>query len=173
MTTPPEPETLAEALAARPLLERVSRLGDCIGAHTVGEITAISARAAAWLRENPPGQPVAIEPRGCPTPGACACVEPAPPAPEVGEVGEPVDSLECGDRMTYRVTPVAVNIHRHDQNFAFAEDSLELRLTDESAGAFFLLSQAGREPIRLELEELELLADEAKRLFSGVEVNND
>ena len=35
-------------------------------------------RAAAWLRENPPGQPVSIEPRGCPTPGACSCVESTP-----------------------------------------------------------------------------------------------
>ena len=71
-----------EALAARPLLEQVARLGDCIGANTVGEVMAISSRAAAWLEANPPGQPVAIEPRGCPTPGACSCVEPATPPPE-------------------------------------------------------------------------------------------
>jgi hypothetical protein len=72
----PVAEAPAEALAARPLLEQVAAMADCIGAHTVGQITAISDRAAAWLRENPPGQPVAIEPRGCPTPGACSCVEP-------------------------------------------------------------------------------------------------
>lgn len=78
-TTPPEPPTVMEALAARPLLEQVARLGDCIGANTVGEIMATSSRAAAWLEANPPGQPVAIEPRGCPTPGACSCVEPATP----------------------------------------------------------------------------------------------
>jgi hypothetical protein len=100
--TPPAPETFAEALAARPLLERVARLGDCIGAHTVGEIATISDRAAAWLRDNPPGQPVAMEPRGCPTPGACSCVEPAPPAPKPGEVGELVEwlrnhALDCHD----------------------------------------------------------------------------
>ena len=65
----------AEALAARPLLEQVAAMADCIGAQTVGQITAISARAAAWLRENPPGQPVAIEP--------------TPPAPEPGEVQPP------------------------------------------------------------------------------------
>jgi hypothetical protein len=76
----PMAEAPAEALAARPLLEQVAAMADCIGAHTVGQITAISDRAAAWLRENPPGQPVAIEPRGCPTPGACSCVEPAPVA---------------------------------------------------------------------------------------------
>ena len=77
---PPAPDP-REALAARPLLEAVARLGDCIGQHTVGEIRTISDRAAAWLREHPPGQLVAIEPRGCPTPGACSCVEPPAPAP--------------------------------------------------------------------------------------------
>ena len=81
-----EPEGPSEALAARPLLEQVAAMADCIGAHTVGQITAISNRAAAWLRQNPPGRPVAIEPRGCPTPGACSCVEPASAAPELGEV---------------------------------------------------------------------------------------
>ena len=81
-TSPPEAPTVMEALAARPLLEQVARLGDCIGANTVGEIMAISSRAAAWLAANPPGQPVAIEPRSCPTPGACSCVEPATPPPE-------------------------------------------------------------------------------------------
>ena len=75
-----EPETPAEALAARPLLEQVARLGR-LGLPTLGDIVTISNRAAAWLRENPPGRPVAIEPRGCPTPGACSCVEPTPPAP--------------------------------------------------------------------------------------------
>ena len=82
ITPPPEPPTVMEALAARPLLEQVARLGDCIGANTVGKIMAISSRAAAWLEANPPGQPVTIEPRGCPTPGACSCVEPATPPPE-------------------------------------------------------------------------------------------
>ena len=77
---PPAPDP-REALAARPLLEAVARLGDCIGQHTVGEIETISDRAAAWLAENPPGQPVPIEPRGCPTPGACSCVEAPAPAP--------------------------------------------------------------------------------------------
>ena len=86
-TLPPEPPTVMEALAARPLLEQVARLGDGIGANTVGKIMAVSSRAAAWLEANPPGQPVAIEPRGCPTPGACSCVEPAtpPPAPPTDE----------------------------------------------------------------------------------------
>jgi hypothetical protein len=91
----PMAEAPAEALAARPLLEQVAAMADCIGAHTVGQITAISDRAAAWLRENPPGQPVAIEPRGCPTPGACSCVEPAPVAVSERLPG-PEDCLDEG-----------------------------------------------------------------------------
>jgi hypothetical protein len=74
--------TSREALAARPLLEQLARIGDRIGPFTVGETMAISERAAAWLAENPPGQPVAIEPRGCPAPGACSCVEPSAPDPD-------------------------------------------------------------------------------------------
>jgi hypothetical protein len=90
------PVPVAEALAARPLLEQVARMGDRIGQHTVAEIMVISDRAAAWLRENPPGQPVAVEPRGGPMPGACACVEPAPPTE--GEVAELVEWLhDCAN----------------------------------------------------------------------------
>jgi hypothetical protein len=83
--TPPSPEAPGEALAARPLLEKVARLDSSAGT-TVAEVRQLAGQAAAWLGENPPGQPVAIEPRGCPTPGACSCVEPTPPAPQAGEV---------------------------------------------------------------------------------------
>jgi len=75
----PEPESAAVQLAARPLLEKVARMADCIDQRTVGEIIAISDQAAAWLEANPPVQPIAIEPRGCPTPGACSCIEPVAP----------------------------------------------------------------------------------------------
>jgi len=87
------PVQAAETLAARPLLEKVARLGDCIGQQTVAQVQQLAEQAAAWLRNHPPGQPVAIEPRGCPTPGACSCVEPTPPAPEPGEVAELADRL--------------------------------------------------------------------------------
>jgi hypothetical protein len=77
---PAPPVAPAEALAARPLLEKVARLGDCIGQQTVAQVQQLAEQASAWLRDNPPGQPVAIEPRGCPAPGACSCVEPTPEA---------------------------------------------------------------------------------------------
>jgi hypothetical protein len=91
LDTQPEPESAFTHLAARPLLERVARMADCIDQRTVGEIIAISNQAEVWLSGNPPGQPVAIEPRGCPTPGACSCVEPATqPEPE-GPTDEDLD----------------------------------------------------------------------------------
>ena len=80
---PPAPESPAEALAARSLLEQMARLQHSQHSNPWGQLLTLSSRAAAWLRENPPGQPVAIEPSDCPIPGACSCVEPAQPAPEV------------------------------------------------------------------------------------------
>jgi hypothetical protein len=94
----PAPDKPAESLAARRLLEKLARLDDSVGI-TVAEVRQLADHAAAWLRETPPGQPVAIESRGCPTPGACSCVVPAAlPAPEVGEVGELVALLKIAGR---------------------------------------------------------------------------
>jgi hypothetical protein len=106
----PEPKFAFTNLAARPLLEKVAHMADCIGQQTVAEIAAISSQAAAWLRENPPGQPVAIEPRGCPTPGACSCVEPtalAHPEPE-GVTDEELLRLAC-EKLGYEYTPALLN----------------------------------------------------------------
>ena len=130
-TAPPSPETPAEALAARPLLEQVARLGDVIGQQTVGQITAISNRAAAWLRDNPPGRPVAIEPRGCPTPGACSCVEPIPPAPEPGEL---VELLKLAGRWA---TSTGVHLDR----FAALFDHQEAELAALREGVPVALSE--------------------------------
>jgi hypothetical protein len=71
-----DPESTAIQLAARPLLEKVARMGDRIGQHTVGEVMAISDQAAAWLEANPPGQPVPVSerlpgPEDCDAEGGC------------------------------------------------------------------------------------------------------
>ena len=73
----PQPESPVEALATRPLLEEVAKLGDVIDKATVGRVLKLANSAEVWLRNNPPGQSIAIEPRGCPAPGACGCVVPA------------------------------------------------------------------------------------------------
>jgi hypothetical protein len=66
---------LAEGLAARPLLERLAAI--TISTPAI-EVLTLRDRAALWLQDNPPGQPIAVEPRGCPAPGACSCVQPWP-----------------------------------------------------------------------------------------------
>ena len=135
--TAPNPETAppaapAEALAARPLLEQVAAMSDCIGAQTVGSIMAISDRAAAWLRDNPPGQPVAVEPRGCPTPGACSCVEPAPPAAPAGGLVERVEARAGGDGRA-AIREVAAWLNERDTSIQNDPDAaLEAPSTDDA-----------------------------------------
>jgi hypothetical protein len=71
----------------------------------------------------------------------------------------------------YLATTTAVTIHREGENFCFGEDATKLQMVDEAGGAFFLLSQEGREQLRMELQELELLVEEARKLLAqpGVE----
>jgi hypothetical protein len=94
LPAPPAPP--AGALAARPLLEKVARLDSSVGI-TVAEVRQLAGQAAAWLRDHPPGQPVAVEPRGCPTPGACSCIEPAPVAAPARGLVERVKARAGGD----------------------------------------------------------------------------
>jgi hypothetical protein len=135
----PVPETLAEALAARPLLEKVARLGDCIGQQTVGQVRQLAGQAAAWLRGNPPGQPVAIEPRGCPAPGACSCVEPpaAPPAP----AGGLVERVEAVIRPSIPGVP---NLYRYESRAAIREVAAWLDQRGLHGCARWLREEAGR-----------------------------
>ena len=71
----------------------------------------------------------------------------------------------------YLATTTAVTIHREGENFCFGEGATTLQMVDECGGAFFLLSQEGREPLRMELQELELLVEVARGLLAqpGVE----
>lgn len=71
----------------------------------------------------------------------------------------------------YLATTTAVTIHRAGENFCYGEDATTLQMVDEAGGAFFLISQEGREPLRMDLQELEILVEEAKELLAqpGVE----
>jgi hypothetical protein len=71
----------------------------------------------------------------------------------------------------YVATTTAVTIHREGENFDYSEEATTLRMVDEAGGAFFLLSQTGCEPLRMDLDEMELLVVKAKELLGqpGVE----
>ena len=71
----------------------------------------------------------------------------------------------------YLATTTAITIHTEGQNFCFDEDLTTLQMVDEGAGPFFLLSQEEREPLRMDLQEMELLVEQARKLLAqpGVE----
>lgn len=62
-------------------------------------------------------------------------------------------------------TITAVVIHPPEANPCYGEDVIELRLVDESGGSFFELRQDDRGPIRCDLQDLELLLEQARRLL--------
>lgn len=71
----------------------------------------------------------------------------------------------------YVATITAVTIHTEGQNFSYDEDITTLRMVDEAGGAFFLLSQNDGEPLRMDLQEMDLLVKEAREMLAqpGVE----
>jgi hypothetical protein len=71
----------------------------------------------------------------------------------------------------YLATTTAVTVHPEGQNFSYAEDITTLRMVDESGGAFFLISQNDGKPLRMDLQEMELMVEEARKLLAqpGVE----
>lgn len=71
----------------------------------------------------------------------------------------------------YRATITAVTIHTEGLNFYFDEDVTTLKMIDEAGGAFFLISQNDGEPLRMDLQELELLVKEAREMLAqpGIE----
>lgn len=62
-------------------------------------------------------------------------------------------------------TITSVTIHNRDQNFSYGEGGIELRMVDETGGAFFELRQEDVGPIRTDLADLEVLACQARRLL--------
>lgn len=71
---------------------------------------------------------------------------------------------------TYRVTPISTHITREGQHPIFGEGIL-ISLDDEAGGAFLVIKNTGDDggSIRVELEELEILLIEARKLMAAVE----
>lgn len=69
----------------------------------------------------------------------------------------------------YSMSTTEITIHRHDTNPVYGELNIKVRLEDEAAGAFISLSQSDSltpGEIRLDLEEVELIAEAAKTLLN-------
>ena len=147
----PAPAPPAEALAARPLLEQMARLQHSHHSNPWSQMLTLSSRAAAWLEENSPGQPVAIEPPTCPIPGACSCVEPAPVVVPVAIV-----------RFEFEV------LDEHDQTVAGGDAPTLEEAARE--GRHYLSQYQKDEPCTLELRRVEVLNPDAISLPQAGEV---
>lgn len=79
-------------------------------------------------------------------------------------------SLPMNDgQVTYSMSTTEITIHRRDSNPVFGELNIKVRLEDEAAGAFISLSQSDNTTpgeIRLDFEEIELIAEAAKALLN-------
>lgn len=71
--------------------------------------------------------------------------------------------------MDYRTVPLSVSIARANQHPVYGE-VMVLTLEDEGGGAFFKIhdNNDANSGIRVELEELELMVIEARKLMAGV-----
>lgn len=71
--------------------------------------------------------------------------------------------------MKYKSTIIRISIHPENVNPVYGEGVTHLCILDEAAGPFFTLSQVGEDKsdcIRVDMEELELITAEAKKLIN-------
>jgi hypothetical protein len=71
--------------------------------------------------------------------------------------------------MKYKTTITRISIHPENVNPVYGEGVTHLCVQDEAAGPFLTLSQVGEEKfecIRIDMEELELITAEAKKLIN-------
>jgi hypothetical protein len=70
--------------------------------------------------------------------------------------------------MKYKSTVIRISIHPEYVNPVYGEGVTHLCIQDEAAGPFITLSQVGEEKfecVRIDMEELELITAEAKKLI--------
>lgn len=68
-----------------------------------------------------------------------------------------------------QVTITQFSIHRKNENPIYGEDVIRVNLEDEAAGFFITLSQPTNTDMRITIEELELIAQEAKKMVDLAE----
>ncbi len=76
----------------------------------------------------------------------------------------------------YKVTPLKVAIHNKITNPLFGESVTHLEIDDEAEGPFIVLRQESEgedEIIRLDMEELEVIVKEARKLIKIYKENEE
>ena len=71
--------------------------------------------------------------------------------------------------MKYKTTVIRIAIHPENVNPVYGEGVTHVHIQDEAAGPFLTLSQVGEDKsdcIRIDMEELEMITAEAKKLIN-------
>lgn len=74
--------------------------------------------------------------------------------------------------MSLMATVIAISIHPETENPIFGEGVIHMRIEDEAAGGFLIITQCGvgaAAEIKLNLDELYLLAEEGKKMIDAYE----
>lgn len=67
-----------------------------------------------------------------------------------------------------RTTLMALSVHDEGDNPIFGESAIHVSLDDEAGGAFIVIHEiATDQKIRIDLEQLELVVVEARKLIQG------
>jgi len=71
--------------------------------------------------------------------------------------------------MKFITTPIAVSVHRADESPIFGEGATHIKVKDEAGGPFIELVQHNPDAtvLRFDIEELELVAAEARKLIDA------
>ena len=73
--------------------------------------------------------------------------------------------------MNLKVTTLKVSVHQAGESPVFGEQATHISIDDEAAGAFIVLEQfhheVGKGMLRFDLEELELVTAEARKLIQA------
>ena len=70
--------------------------------------------------------------------------------------------------MKYKSTIIGISIHLENMNPVYGEGVTHVNVQDEAGGPFITLSQVGEEKlecVRVDMEELEMITAEAKKLI--------
>ena len=70
----------------------------------------------------------------------------------------------------YKITPIALAVHRDTESPIFGDGTTTIKVDDESAGPFIILSQDGNTEMKFDFEEFDKIAEAVRMLHAAHEV---
>ena len=70
----------------------------------------------------------------------------------------------------YKTTVIAISLHPKGVNPIFGEGVIHMNIDDDAAGGFLVLNQDSATDIKVTAEELQILADEGKKMLDAYDL---